>query len=245
MDIVYDNEKGVAAFMPAPCWQRLRTRLHAALVAPFGGGLPVLAASLLKGFFEGLTCVANVFRKQLARRPRIPLPTEFQDRMVFLIGARDPMSEVQLQARVSLAVVVNFANDRHEVGPVRSRVKNRMELPVQPSPRGNVIVAAKLLDVLPQDSISTGEVFLGEVGNREFQNFRLEQSSNTKQFLDVFGRQSRNNRSAVRKNSDQALGIELPQCFPDRNSADLELIRYGVLPQLGALRYNTPDNLVS
>ena len=155
---------------------------------------------------------------------------------MLFIGALHAVSQVELQARVSFAVVVDVADDGHEPRLIGARVEDRMKLPVQAPPRRDVVVPPKFIHVLAQHGVGFRKIFFRQVRNRKFQNLGLEQGANRKQLFDIVGRQGGHNCAPVRNDGNQTFRVQLPQRFANRNSADVVLTRDGVLPELSALR---------
>lgn len=96
--------------------------------------------------FQRLSGKFNVFAKQFAGGRDVSLAAQLQDLMVLLVRALDSMREIQLQSGIAFAAVVHIANDSHRPRLIGSRIEDGMELPVQSSPRRDVVVAPKLAD---------------------------------------------------------------------------------------------------
>src|SRR5579863_768494 len=120
-----------------------------------------------------------------------------------------------------------------------------MKLPVQASPRRDVVVPPKFTHIFLQDRIRFRKIVFRQVRNRKFQNLRLEQSANRKKLFHVIGRQGWYNRAPVRNNGNQSLRIQLTKRFANWNPADLVLTRNSVLSELSALRNFSANNLVA
>ena len=120
-----------------------------------------------------------------------------------------------------------------------------MELPVKAAPNRNVLLPAQFADILAQNIIGLGEIFFCKMGDRELQDFRFEQGANGKQFSDITGRKSRDNRAAVGHDGDQSLGIQLAESLSDGNSTDLVLGRDRVLAELSALGDLAANDLIA
>ncbi len=164
---------------------------------------------------------------------------------MLFIRALDAVCQIQLQAGIALAAIVNISDDGREARLVCSRVEDGMKLPVQASPSRDVFLATEFANVLAQHGVRLGEVFLSEMRYRQLQDFRLKKSADRKQFSNVTGREGRNDGAAVRDDSDQTFRIQLAECFADGNSTDLVLCGDGVLAELGAFRDFSPNDLLA
>src|ERR1700757_4010756 len=69
---------------------------------------------------------------------------------MFFVGALHTARQVQLEASVTLAAVVDIANDSREPRLIGAGVEDRMKMPIQPSPSGDVVVSPKFTDILAQ-----------------------------------------------------------------------------------------------
>ena len=67
---------------------------------------------------------------------------------MFFVGTLHTMSQVQLETGVTLAAVVDVANDSHAAGLIRAGVEDGMEMPVQSAPCGDMVVSPKFADIL-------------------------------------------------------------------------------------------------
>src|ERR1035437_7871058 len=120
-----------------------------------------------------------------------------------------------------------------------------MKLPVQSPPGRDVIVLPKFNYVLAQHRIGFRKIVFRQVWNRKLQNLGFEEGPSRKQLFDVIWGEGGHNCAPVGNDGNQTFRIQLPQGFANRNSADLELIRDRVLPELGALRDLSPNDLVA
>jgi hypothetical protein len=151
---------------------------------------------------EGLTGELNMLAQQFARGGNVALPAQFQKPVVFFVGPFHAMRQVQLQASVAFAAVVDVPDRRHETRLVGFGVQRGVEFPVQSSPTGNVIVVAELVHEGFQDRFRVRKIFLGKVRNRAPQNLRFEQGADGKEFFDIIRGKCRDNCPAVGNNGD-------------------------------------------
>src|ERR1700730_19294127 len=98
------------------------------------------------------------------------------------------MSQIQLQTGVSFTIMVDVADDGHEMGTVRARMQDVVELPVHSSPGCHVIFSPKFVYILVQHRIGLSQVGLGKMRNGELKHFRLQQGAYGEEFLDVVWR---------------------------------------------------------
>ena len=205
-----------------------------------------LSSFLLEHVFERVAGVLNVFAKELAGCSNItPLPTQLEHTVMLFIRSLYAVCQIQLQAGVALSAVVDVSNDGHEARLVCARVENGMKLLVEAAPSRDVFLATEFANILTQNGIGLGKIFLGEMRYRQFQDFRLEQCADGKQLANVIRREGRNDGAPVRDDCDQTFGVQLAEGFADGNSADLVLGGDRVLPKLGTLRNFAPDNLLA
>ena len=71
--------------------------------------------SFLQSLLERLSGVLNVLLEKFARGGDVALAAEFENLVVFFVGALNSVGEIELQARVALAAVVHVADDSHEM----------------------------------------------------------------------------------------------------------------------------------
>ena len=121
--------------------------------------------SLLQNFLQGLPSVENMVPQQCASRRDVSVAAQFQNLMMFLVSALDSVRQIQLQASIPFAAVIDVSDNRHKPRKDRARVQSGMEVPVQASPRGDMILSPQLADVLPQDGGCFSEVLLGQMRN--------------------------------------------------------------------------------
>src|ERR1017187_864721 len=183
--------------------------------------------------------------QQFAGLSYLALTAELQNLVMLLIGALHAVGEVELQAGVPFPVFFEIADNPLEPRLVGAGVKDGMKLPVQSPPRRNVVVPPQFTYIFAQHSCGFRKVVFCKAWNRKFQNLGLEQGANRKELFDIIGGQGGYNCAPVRNNGNQTFCVQLPQGFANRNSADLVLSRDCVLPELGALRELTPNNLVA
>jgi len=155
------------------------------------------------------------------------------------------MRQVQLQAGVTLSAVVDIADDGHETRLIGPRVEDRVELPVQAAPGGNVFLLPQLADIFLQYRVSFSEVFFRKMRDGQLQDLWLEQGADRKQFSDVIGRKGWDDGAAVGDDCDQAFGIQLAEGFADWDAADLILRSDCVLAELSAFGNLASNNLIA
>ena len=107
--------------------------------------------------------------------------------MVLFVRALDPVRQIELQAGVALAAIIDVADDGHRVWALSARIENRVKLPVQASPREKMIFALEFAFVAAQHDIGFCKVTISETRDRVFQDFRLKQGADGEQFFDVGG----------------------------------------------------------
>ena len=95
------------------------------------------------------------------------MAAQFENLVMLFIGTLHTVRQEQLQASVTLAAVVNVANDSPEPRLIGARVKDGMKLPVQPSPTGDMVVSPKFADILTQHCCDLGEIIFGKARNGE------------------------------------------------------------------------------
>src|SRR5690349_15795395 len=107
--------------------------------------------------------------------------------------------------------------------PTGRAIERLVELPIEFAPARQIIGRPGLV----YDCIEMGEVGFPHPGDRLAQQPTLELEPKGEELLGFLGGQSRNDGALVRRNGDEAFGLELLQCFAQRDTTDAELL--GVL----------------
>src|SRR5438552_19212152 len=83
--------------------------------------------------------------QQIAGRIDLAFPAKFQNAMVLVVGSLHAVRQIELQTGIAFSVVIDVANDRHEVRTICARIQEGMKLPVQTSPVADVLFFAQVI----------------------------------------------------------------------------------------------------
>src|SRR5260370_15454716 len=101
-----------------------RIRSPVGVAAPVGGsgdltnslgrpiailGVGLSCPALLQNFLQGLPGVENMVSQECASRMYVAVAAQFQNLMMFLVGALDSVRQIQLQASIPFAAVIDVS----------------------------------------------------------------------------------------------------------------------------------------
>src|SRR5579864_5522877 len=161
---------------------------------------------------------------------------------MFLLGAFKCVRQIKLQPRVTVPVVVDCLNHRHEARTIRPRIQRGMKLPVQAAPSSHFLFFPQRLFVRLQYRFRLLKVVFRQVRYGEPQYLAFEQNANIEQLLDFFGRKRGHHAATMRHNRNQSLRFQLAHGFADGDAAHLKIGRDRVLPQLLSFLNLAPNN---
>ena len=102
----------------------------------------------------------DMLSKQVAGGHNVALAAKVKDLVVLFICSFHAVSQIQLQAGIAFSAVVDVADDGHETWLVGARVEDRVKLPVEAAPGGNMFLLPQFTDVPLQNRVSFREVLL-------------------------------------------------------------------------------------
>ncbi|KIU28429.1 hypothetical protein SR39_25870 [Methylobacterium radiotolerans] len=160
------------------------------------------------------------------------------DRAGRVLGGRD------LQPRRPLAILQERGHDRQGARPAGVPDQVEVEAAVQVAPAED-LAGLQRRAVLLREGVEIADVVGGQVRCRELEQLRLELNAQLEDVLDLLERQARHDRPAMRHDPHELAGLQLQQGFADRDAADPELLRQGVLAQLHPRRQIPVQDLLA
>src|SRR5215510_9368990 len=149
---------------------------------------------------------------------------------MLLVRAGPAMREENLHAEIPVTVLVQLLKHAHGEVALCWRVQRRVEVPVERTPARGLSGAQRVLELV-EDLGRALQLLGAHLRDGAAQQVALDFSAKFEQFVDFVERQARNDRSAVRVERDESLGLELAKRFANRDAADAELVGEGVLAQ--------------
>src|SRR5205823_5761138 len=122
---------------------------------------------------QGFAGSTNMSREQFAGSVGVALATQPKQHAVLFAGALQSASQVQLQPDITLAVVVDVTDYRHELRTTSAGVKRGVKQPVQPAPLADIAFVAQSGVIRLQDLFGLREVGFSEVGDGDAHHLRL------------------------------------------------------------------------
>ncbi len=92
---------------------------------------------MLNGLHQGFSGGLDVAAQKMAGGVSFALAAKIKQRMMFSTDLFKATSQIKMQTRVAVAVVVEPLNDGHEARAIGARVERGMKLVVQPAPRAD------------------------------------------------------------------------------------------------------------
>ena len=192
----------------------------------------MLFAMALDKFLQVLAGVRYMFPQRRNGQIRVFRLADIEKLAVRLAGAVQVTREDQMETGVTVAVDVEFFQERQHDGTIGGLIECGMETPVPPAPGLHIRIILQRLFVLTKDVCSALKIFFLHVCDRAAQHVALQDRARFEQLHDLVRRKSRNNSASIWDYGDETFSRQMAESFTDRNTAGLKFSSNGVLPKL-------------